>query len=412
MEHHDLGISPKLSALLAINNNYHHPDSPTSVTKRHKPVISETAERERVEQAKIYFQRVFASSQQSEFDGLLTHAEREAVKKSPRHHSSLISPPQKRASIEQCYSAEISNQDERCQRELVNVRFYHVNSDISDGSQCSIEPNSSVDVDPGGSSTKTDIDFAQSVFITDNSCNAVDNLIATPQTSRTSAIGELSFDGIIDSMSKSNSEGLKTEQQQMLKLKLLESETSRMQANEQSPDLFEQSDDDDDDPERRVVADADEPETSAANAVDDDCAMNHKRAHIFKSEKVILGQIQSSLSGLLPPPSVTILQYDILELLSAYKKNESAQTFTSTISTIGKTSEFIPSHSECHTQQLQWPDCLNAKAHGILYNRSLWSESIELLAMRFAERNIGAETCSTFNPNSPSSCKKRSMRMK
>lgn len=397
MEHHDLGISPKLSALLAINN-YHH-DSPT---KRHKPAISETAERERVEQAKIYFQRVFASSQQSEFDGLQNEGDKRI--------SSIAPPPEKRRSIEQCYSAEISNQDERCQRELANVHFYHVNSDISDGSQCSIEPNSSIDVDQvdGNNAIKSDVDFAQSVFMTENSCNAVDNLINTPNTGRL-AMGDLSFGGIIDSISK----GIKPkDEQQNLKLKLLENEKNQKYANEQSPDLFEDSDDGDDD-ETNHCTTVDHMKTCA---VEDDIAattdINNKRLHILKSEKVILGQIQSSLSGLLPPPSVTILQYDILELLSAYKQNEITSVFTSEIKTIGTTSEFKPSHSEIETRHLEWPDSLDSKSHGILYNRSLYSENIEFLAMRFAERNIGAETSSTFNANSPSSCKKRSMRMK
>lgn len=318
MEHHDLGISPKLSALLAINYNQ---DSPTSAKKRNKPVISETAERERVEQAKIYFQRVFASSQQSEFDGL--HSETDSKKT-----SSITRIPEKRDSIDQCYSAEISNQDERCQRELENVQFYHVNSDISDGSQCSIEPNSSLDVATGECTQKTDNEFAQNAFITDNSCNAVDNLINTSQTGGM-AIGELSFGGIINSMSKSKSDDMKKKkEQQGLKMKLLENEKSQMHANEQSPDLFEESDDenDNDHPFRRSDVDDIKP---CIDEVDGTNAMNCKRLHIFKSEKVILGQIQSSLAGLLPPPSVTILQYDILELLSAYKTNEPMKTFTS-----------------------------------------------------------------------------------
>lgn len=382
--------------LLASNFNQ---SSPTARKNSDKQAVSERAERERVEKAKINFQRVFATSVRSEFDGL----DSKAIEKKTW---SAVTPNAKARSIEQCYSDEISNQDERCQRELGNVNFYHVNSDISDASQCSIEPNSSLDVDPGGSTTKTGMDFVQSVFSAENSCNAVDHLIDTRHT-RTVAIGvgELSFDGIIDSMSNVKADELKKEQQG-LKLRLLENEKNLMHVNEKSPDLFEESDEGDDDEVVHPI------EVYAKNAFAEADDGNHRRAHIFKSEKAILGQIQSSLSGLLPPPSVTILQYDILELLAVYRKNEDTKHFASAIKTIGPNSEFAPTHRDIETKQLQWPHCMDAKAHGILYNRSLYSENIEIQAMRFAERYIGAETSSTFNANSPSSCKKRSMRFK
>lgn len=416
MEHHDLGISPKLSALLAMNYNQ---ATPTSAAKR-KPAISESEERERVELAKIYFQRVFASSQKSDFDGLRTESSktqrRQPKNTSPLSKSILKPAAEKRtSSIEQCFSAEISNQDERCRRELVNVHFYHLNSDISDGSQCSIEPNSSVDADAG--SSKPDLDFAQSVFSADNSCNAVDTMINTPPPRcEATAGGELSFGGIIDSMSKAKADEQKQKQQREKEI-TMQLEQNKMQANEQSPDLFEESDDDEDDDDgdnATPLADVDDIKADQDETMN--ALLTDKRAQILKSEKVILGQIQASLSGLLPPPSVTILQYDILELLSMYKQNVGKMTIggnaASTIHTIGPTSEFAPSHSDAETQQLQWPHCMDAKTHGIYYNRSLCSENIELLAMRYAERNIGAETSSTFNAHSPSSCKKRSMRLK
>lgn len=307
----------------------------------------------------------------------------------------------------QCSSAEMSDQDERCQREMKQHKFnlQQIIHTISEVSQYSIEPNSSDD-------EKAPV---PPIFTNENSSNAVDNKLSTQPDQKTTT-NELSFNGIIETMAKANKDETDKRTE---RLSLLENERSFMQRNEQSPDMFANSDTDEDDDDQmstRVQATAEElPDIFDVS--------DARKRHIHDSDKVILGRIQSSLSGVLPPPSVTILQYNITELLNMYQQNYTRYTYeTSPASSANKLSTqdtpppeclFRPTHCVAELKKMEWPKCYaEARGHGIYYNRSVNSENIELLCMKYAERNIGAETSSSFAFSSPSSCKKRNQRMK
>lgn len=310
----------------------------------------------------------------------------------------------------QCSSAELSDQDERCQSEMKQHKFNLrlIMHTISEASEYSIEPNSSDDEKPS----------VKPIFTNENSSNAVDNKLST-QPDQNAAINELSFNGIIETLAKANKNETA---KQTERLSLLENERSFMQRNEQSPDIFANSDSDEDDDgdqlSTKVQATAGElPDIYDMSSVD------ARKRHIHESDKVILGRIQSSLSGVLPPPSVTILQYDISDLLTMYQQNFVRYTYESPLSSSANNISapdtppleclFRPTHCIDELQQMEWPKCYaEARGHGIYYNRSVNSENIELLCMKYAERNIGAETTSSFAVSSPSSCKKRNQRMK
>lgn len=328
----------------------------------------------------------------------------------PKTH--VVSPPSAQkveaTSDRQCSSAELSDQDVRCERELKLHKFnlQQIIHTISEVSDYSIEPNSSDDEKPP----------LKPIFTNENSSNAVDNKLST-QPEQKAATNELSFNGIIENMAqaKKNEEAKRTE-----RLSLLENERSFMQRNELSPDMFasSESDEDDDQLSTIVQATAEElPDISDVRSAD------VRKRHIHDSDKIILGRIQSSLSGVLPPPSVTILQYDIKELLTMYQRNYTQYTYeTPAASSVYNISTqdtpppeclFRPTHCVDELQQMEWPKCYaEARGPGIYYNRSVNSENIELLCMKYAERNIGAETSSSFACSSPSSSKKRNQRMK
>lgn len=332
-----------------------------------------------------------------------------------------------------CSSVEVSDQDVRFHREINKREFtlgLMVNKHLSDASSFSIEPNSS---DDELSKTILKRDTSKTtVFSAENSCNAVDNKISEHTDNKSSIVtNELSFNGIIQTISKTNDDLALVAKKRALdmKLKLLESEQNLMHVNEQSPDMFGESDDSADEADTKI-----EDQFSGLDPIDESIADDRK--HIYENEKIILNRIQNSLAGVLPPPSVTILQYDILEMLTLYKQNSTKFNYTdyesndvperqtsaaaefNTCSNSSATSKtytkclFKPSHCFDDVDQMNWPQWLNVSAHGILYNRSVCSENIELFCMKYAERNIGAETSSSFTYTSPSSAKKRNMRMK
>lgn len=114
--------------------------------------------------------------------------------------------------------------------------------------------------------------------------------------------------------------------------------------------------------------------------------------------------IQSSLSELCAPPSITTLPLSLSEMLTTYKQNMSKEPTTS----IKSNSLFIPSHPFNEIMLMEWADLLKVKAHGITYNRNTDCEEIELMRLRYTDKFIRAETISSFTHKiGPTSAKKR-----
>ncbi|GBP11533.1 hypothetical protein EVAR_101359_1 [Eumeta japonica] len=139
----------------------------------------------------------------------------------------------------------------------------------------------------------------------------------------------------------------------------------------------------------------------------------------------MLRRIRKCLAGVLPPPSVTIPQLDLVGAVLSKKndifnfindiKNDSTKQIdcssTSASSSARSHSLLRPSHSLEETKNMPWRDILSVRQHGLCYNLNRASESNEYLSLAVMERFIGAETASTYT-NSPSSAKKRSTRLK
>lgn len=326
-----------------------------------------------------------------------------------------------------CCSAEISDQDARCQRELKHRKFNldNVMATVSHVSDFTIEPSSS-ESDRQMQQQPPPTQRTPVVFTRENSSNAVDNKISVAielpaQIDR----ADLSFNGRINTIASTSNVVVPTD-----------NSNNYMQINEQSPDMFAAFDcgdsgDDDDDEQSSTMAQCEEPSN-------DDCPTAESR-DIHETDKIILSRIQKSLSGVLPPPSVTILQYDIKDILQMYRTNYRRFTYAATDGVAAEPrpstskaihpfeltsssswspskrtiSLFRPTHTQNEIEHMKWPKCIDeVRGPGIYYNRSVHCENVELLCMKYAERHIGAETMSSFTRQSPSSCKKRNMRMK
>lgn len=77
----------------------------------------------------------------------------------------------------------------------------------------------------------------------------------------------------------------------------------------------------------------------------------------------LLRNVQSSLNGVCPPPSVTILQMTVTEMLDKIEENKNLFCKTSSTVTSEKNSLLVNNGPECVNQE--WPEVLKARFHGL-----------------------------------------------
>lgn len=141
--------------------------------------------------------------------------------------------------------------------------------------------------------------------------------------------------------------------------------------NLKSPDIFYDSSDDAEEEISSVV-----PAPVATRSEDASKANNNSHY-----EKSILRKIKACLTGVLPPPSVTILQIDLFEEI--HTRKDSILSFLEEVrqssgsNNLGKDNEpesiqstapltlWRPTHSVEEVKTLPWKDVLHAKQHGL-----------------------------------------------
>ncbi|XP_041984617.1 uncharacterized protein LOC121737125 isoform X2 [Aricia agestis] len=174
------------------------------------------------------------------------------------------------------------------------------------------------------------------------------------------------------------------------------------------------------------------------------------------NHKIQVRKIEERLHGVLPPPSVTILKTDVTQMLKKYytylpffngeehvdvesnsmtpKKKVSFVKIPETsdhcdddhfeavirrvsidsqaLNTSTDKSVEIKMATEAEALQTEWPDVLKCKYYDVYYNLTSYSEKLERLNQKYAERFVGAETDTSVNIysgglQSPSSASKR-----
>ncbi|XP_058834051.1 uncharacterized protein LOC131691557 [Topomyia yanbarensis] len=284
------------------------------------------------------------------------------------------------------------------------------------------------------------------ILSAEDSCNAVDHKISSGDSGDDEheiSTQDLSFNGKIASLSVqlkasssqagsgiaveeivSNDKVCKDKLNESFEVLTKENSSLMIYNNEKSPDLFAENDnaDSSDDDDSKTDTDVNQGEDAPFKLM----ALSNISCvdPIDNIERMVLKRMQSSLSGILPPPSVTYSQIDFNQMLNLYKEHEARLCYRNDeiIATSSNTDDPKPRFASClskptHTPselfQMEWPELLKARAHGLYYNRSVVTEKIELLGLKFVDRYIGAETSSTFNVSrSPSAAKKRNLRLK
>lgn len=326
-------------------------------------------------------------------------------------------------------SEEISDQDIGCQNEMKrfasNLKCMRENANLLNVSQFSIEPSSSPsdnDDTDNRSKRRSKTSGILTLSLNEDSCNAVDLPISARKCDDVKDImTDLSFNGkIINEFSQAsaiddngtetnanNTSGAAYDESvantsSRSNLELFQLETSREIMNEQSPDMF--ADDDDDDDDIDPVYYVDEKDTEKDYFGDDSMtATNMAEKEVDEAdlwnrkEKATSRRIQNLLSGIPPPPSITFCQHDIATMLELYNTNSKTLQTTDesgadSVDSGFTKDDFIPDE----LNGMEWPKVTNASAYGVHFHRSKYSDRIEMMYMKLAERHIGHETSSSF----------------
>lgn len=331
------------------------------------------------------------------------------------------------SSVQTFGSEEISDQDISCkvdmEKILQNLNHINENRDLLDISEFSIEPSSDPSEDEERSRSKKMSNDIFTLSISENSSNAVDNYIAVSDRSAGARIvSELSFNGIIGNavaketdevISKINEVCADTEtkpeaiiesvhDKSTVNMEIFQSNTSRELINERSPDIFqEDEDEEEEEAEEREVEDANTTPHELSSTIINDSQFNPNQSDgacipIEKREKRLMRQLQNLLSGILPPPSVTVIEHDITKILSLYKTNKTLMEPDNDDLAKNCASHALPLIHDDDVKTMNFSEAIEIKNYGVHYNRTQYSDNIEIMYMKLAQRHIGQETGSSF----------------
>lgn len=340
-------------------------------------------------------------------------------------------------------SEEFSDQDIRYRTEMdrldatIRARIQETES-LCNESHFTIEPTSSDDEDEL-SCRATALKICEStsnlhtLSVNENSNNAVDNAISSASYTTETELKDLSFNGKLKTESESTAIGNTTTNEPHYQLDKntnndmnisnasdksnlelqLQMESSREHINERSPDLFSDIEDEELGENGDDVENNDENTAIEANdsitSTKSEGKENHSDSSIEKTERAISKRIQNLLCGILPPPSVTYVQHDIGSLLSMYKRNISlADPPVRNKDIIGD--QLVHPIMPKVLEDAEWPQMAKINAYGLHYNRTKYTENIEMLFMKLVERNVGQETGTSFTYNVSTSAKKKPAR--
>lgn len=169
----------------------------------------------------------------------------------------------------------------------------------------------------------------------DNSCNAVDINISRKESEN--ADTELSFDGKIMSNEEKR---LHNESFEMLSK---EDSSKMLFLNEKSPDLFE----------KKVYINISDNNTSEKTEKQSLKLLRMSDNKADVCEISILNKLNSAMSGIRPPPSITHFQMSLHDMLLSFKKKSC--------------SFFKPTNTMKEVLKMEWPDIIRTKFHDIAY---------------------------------------------
>ncbi|KAH1006110.1 hypothetical protein HUJ05_006876 [Dendroctonus ponderosae] len=139
-----------------------------------------------------------------------------------------------------------------------------------------------------------------------------------------------------------------------------------------------------------------------------------------KLDQKLLKRITKGMSGVLPPPSVTVIHLSVTDMLTKLKQNQSYH-FWNAEAKQDQPSTSLDASTEANKSLLlstdletarsnEWPKILHVRCHGLHYNCGKTSEDIVDLCDKYQKRHVSAETqstCTVFETQTTSSPSKR-----
>lgn len=216
---------------------------------------------------------------------------------------------------------------------------------------------------------------------------------------------------VAESTIEDEEEKIRNESFELLK----KEDSSRMHlVNEKSPDVTVESDESSENEEQPPVVTvvskkSISTEISGNISIESGMGEDVTNKTLDEADSFIKNNIQSSLSELCAPPSISTLPLSLSEMLAVYKQNLDKEP----TSTIKSNQLFVPSHPLSEVMSMEWPDLQKVNAHGIMYNRSNNCEDIEHMRVRYVDKFIRSETTSSHTHKiGPTSAKKRVEKLK
>ncbi|CAG9764813.1 unnamed protein product [Ceutorhynchus assimilis] len=137
---------------------------------------------------------------------------------------------------------------------------------------------------------------------------------------------------------------------------------------------------------------------------------NTEEKYTTKLDQKLLKRTQKGMSGVLPPPSITIMHLSVGDILSKWEENKSYcfwakseksdleeqdKSLNSSTSTNSYSKSLLLSVDVEEAKQAEWPNIYDMRCHGLSYNCGKVSEEIVDLCDKYQKRFVGAETQST-----------------
>lgn len=169
-----------------------------------------------------------------------------------------------------------------------------------------------------------------------------------------------------------------------------------------SPDLFA-----DDDEEEEKITDDVINETDNIESWYKEQLNSKEYRLLAERESRLIEKMTKSLHGLSPPKSKVLADFSVNKLLEMYRSNEHKYGYNSGESSnpnneVAKSCSFKYRNTLSEVKEMDFNQSYLADYHGIHYNRTKYSEELELTAMKHLNRYVGKETASCVTFRSPS----------
>lgn len=159
-----------------------------------------------------------------------------------------------------------------------------------------------------------------------------------------------------------------------------------------SPLMFESDEELIDDKENLTAENQRNP-TKTVNCYNSSTVLNERKP--LSKEEHLINRLQTILTGIPPPPAVTVPQIDCDDILKLWRANEQLVNEYKKCMPPGASEQEKAAVEQA--ARSKWPEVSHCQCMGVSFNKGSVSEELEYLSAKYKERYIGNETSSCVN---------------